>query len=119
MKGFTRSLTSLYCVSLLTVLTHTKLNLLGRFTYVSSIASLNRSEPTIRIERSGSETKDVFMDIDVEGKFLSFSWWLLHKGWKQLAERVEAAVQEVFGRYGDYVFDRKHFDILQSHTSVR
>lgn len=52
------------------------------------------------------------MDIDVEGKFLSFSWWLLHKGWKQLAERVEAAVQEVFGRYGDYVFDRKHFDIL-------
>jgi peroxin-3 len=39
------------------------------------------------------------MDIDVEGKFLSFSWWLLHNGWKQLAARVEAAVQEVFGRY--------------------
>jgi peroxin-3 len=42
------------------------------------------------------------MDIDVEGKFLSFSWWLLHKGWKQLAARVEVAVQEVFGRYDDY-----------------
>ncbi|CAO3694399.1 unnamed protein product [Umbelopsis ramanniana] len=96
-KSFTRSLTSLYCVSLLTLLTHTELNLLGRFTYVSSIASLNRSEPTIRIERSGSESKDAFMDIDVEGKFLSFSWWLLHKGWKGLAERVEAAVHEVFG----------------------
>lgn len=99
LAGFTRSLTSLYCVSLLTLLTHTELNLLGRFTYVSSIASLNRSEPTIRIERSGSESKDAFMDIDVEGKFLSFSWWLLHKGWKGLAERVEAAVHEVFGRY--------------------
>jgi peroxin-3 len=99
LAGFTRSLTSLYCVSLLTLLTHTELNLLGRFTYVSSIASLNRSEPTIRIERSDSESKDAFMDIDVEGKFLSFSWWLLHKGWKGLAERVEAAVHEVFGRY--------------------
>ncbi|KAI8575944.1 hypothetical protein K450DRAFT_259067 [Umbelopsis ramanniana AG] len=96
-KSFTRSLTSLYCVSLLTLLTHTELNLLGRFTYVSSIASLNRSEPTIRIERSESESKDTFMDIDVEGKFLSFSWWLLHKGWKGLAARVEAAVHEVFG----------------------
>ncbi|KAG2185393.1 hypothetical protein INT44_002184 [Umbelopsis vinacea] len=96
-KSFTRSLTSLYCVSLLTLLTHTELNLLGRFTYVSSIASLNRSEPTIRIERSESESKDTFMDIDVEGKFLSFSWWLLHKGWKGLAERVESAVHEVFG----------------------
>jgi len=37
------------------------------------------------------------MDIDVEGKFLSFSWWLLHKGWKNLSERIETAVQEVFG----------------------
>jgi hypothetical protein len=44
------------------------------------------------------------MDIDIEGKFLSFSWWLLHKGWKRLAERVEAAVQEVFGRYDTYAF---------------
>ncbi|KAH8553101.1 Peroxin-3 [Umbelopsis sp. PMI_123] len=96
-KSFTRSLTSLYSLSLLTLLTHAELNLLGRFTYVSSIASLNRSEPTIRIERSGSESTDTFMDIDIEGKFLSFSWWLLHKGWKRLAERVEAAVQEVFG----------------------
>ncbi|KAJ2964361.1 hypothetical protein NQZ79_g704 [Umbelopsis isabellina] len=96
--GFTRSLTSIYCLSLLSMLTHTQLNLLGRFTYVSSISSLNRSEPTIRIERSGSESRDTFLDIDAEGKFLSVSWWLLHRGWKKLAQRVESAVQEVFGR---------------------
>lgn len=53
------------------------------------------------------------MDIDVEGKFLSFSWWLLHKGWKQLAARVEAAVQDVFGRYDDYKRDQNYVTLLE------
>lgn len=34
---------------------------------------------------------------DVERKYLTFSWWLLHEGWKLIEKRVEAAVEEVVG----------------------
>lgn len=34
---------------------------------------------------------------DVERKYLTFSWWLLHEGWKVVYRRVEQAVEEVVG----------------------
>lgn len=37
---FSRTLTSLYCIVLLTLQTHVQLNLIGRFAYVSSVSSL-------------------------------------------------------------------------------
>ena len=36
------------------------------------------------------------VDEDVERKYLTVSWWLLHIGWRELAERVRVAVEEVF-----------------------
>lgn len=30
-------------------------------------------------------------------KFLSFSWWLLHRGWADIKQKVEDAVRDVFG----------------------
>lgn len=38
--AFSRTLTSLYCIVLLTLQTHIQLNLIGRFAYVSSVSSL-------------------------------------------------------------------------------
>jgi peroxin-3 len=35
---------------------------------------------------------------DAERVFLTYSWWLLHEGWKGVGERVNQAVSEVFGR---------------------
>lgn len=29
-------------------------------------------------------------------KYLTFSWWLLNKGWADVMQRVEAAVRHVF-----------------------
>ena len=34
---------------------------------------------------------------DVERKYLTFSWWLLHEGWKMVEKRVEGAVEAVVG----------------------
>ncbi|BGP23108.1 peroxisomal biogenesis factor 3 [Rhodotorula toruloides] len=37
---------------------------------------------------------------DMERKYLTFSWWLLHEGWKVIWKRVEAVVEEVVGPMG-------------------
>lgn len=36
-------------------------------------------------------------DFDTNRKYLTFSWWLLHRGSKEIMERVQAAVKEIFG----------------------
>ncbi|KAK8048357.1 Peroxisomal biogenesis factor 3 [Apiospora phragmitis] len=36
-------------------------------------------------------------DFDINRKYLTFSWWLLNKGWEELGRRVEEAVRDVFG----------------------
>jgi hypothetical protein len=36
------------------------------------------------------------LDVETERKFLCFSWWLLHVGWRELEELVRSAVIEVF-----------------------
>lgn len=94
-KSFTRTFTSIYSVTLLTLLTHIQLNLLGRFTYIWSVSVLNKSEPTIRLQQEGEEPDVGFLDPQIERMFLSASWWLLHRGWKQCAERVQKAVDQV------------------------
>lgn len=92
-----RSLSSIYSVTLLTLLTHIQLNLLGRFTYVWSVSVLNRSEPTIRLQHGDDAVDGGYIDPQTERMFLSASWWLLHRGWKVCSERVQAAVKEVVG----------------------
>lgn len=36
-------------------------------------------------------------DFETNRKYLTFSWWLLHKGSKEIVDKVSAAVKEVFG----------------------
>lgn len=35
---------------------------------------------------------------EAERLFLTYSWWLLHEGWKGVADRVDEAVERVFAR---------------------
>ncbi|KAI9366566.1 Peroxin-3 [Pilaira anomala] len=93
--SFTRTFTSIYSVTLLTILTHIQLNLLGRFTYIWSVSILNKSEPTIRLQQEGAEPDVGFLDPKIERMYLSVSWWLLHRGWKKCAARVQEAVDEI------------------------
>ncbi|CAD6590575.1 MAG: peroxin [Alectoria sarmentosa] len=101
-SSITRSFTLLYTVTLLSLLTRTQLNLLGRRNYLSSVVSLAshpQHDPTISLEDHDDDNVERVYgnDFDTNRKYLTFSWWLLHRGWKEVMVKVEDAVKEVFG----------------------
>ncbi|ORY06183.1 Peroxin-3 [Basidiobolus meristosporus CBS 931.73] len=73
------------------------LNLLGRFIYVDSVlASSERDKGRpLRLESTAEDQRR--LSREVERKFLTYSWWLLHVGWKRCVEDVTQAVREVLG----------------------
>ncbi|KAJ5689544.1 Peroxin-3 [Penicillium macrosclerotiorum] len=98
--SITRSFTLIYTLSLLTLFTRIQLNLLGRRNYLSSVISLATppTDSTISLEDHDDElTQTLGDDFETNRRYLAFSWWLLHRGWKELMERVQPAVEEVFG----------------------
>ncbi|PYI10018.1 putative MFS transporter [Aspergillus sclerotiicarbonarius CBS 121057] len=100
--SITRSFTLIYTLSLLTIFTRIQLNLLGRRNYLSSVISMATppaDASTIRLEDHDDDdlTQTLGNDFETNRRYLAFSWWLLHRGWKQLMDEVQAAVTEVFG----------------------
>jgi peroxin-3 len=101
--SITRALTLIYTLCLLTLLTRIQLNLLGRRTYLSSVVALASPPPvsqsTISLENKDDDNYDNVYgnDFETNRKYLTFSWWLLHRGSKRIMERVMVAVKEVFG----------------------
>ncbi|KAK5008413.1 hypothetical protein LTR28_004008 [Elasticomyces elasticus] len=80
------------------------LNLLGRRTYLSSVVSLASPPPPASTSRIALENNDddnydnaYGNDFETNRKYLTFSWWLLHRGCKDILNRVTAAVKEAFG----------------------
>ena len=104
-NSITRALALTYILSLLALLTRIQLNLLGRRTYLSSVVAMAspqaaQQSSTISLENKDDDNWDNIYgnDFDTNRKYLMFSWWLLHRGSKQILERVMAAVKEVFGQ---------------------
>ncbi|KAK1769809.1 peroxin-3 [Phialemonium atrogriseum] len=100
-SSITRAYTLIYTLSLLTMLTRIQLNLLGRRSYLSSVVSLatGSAQATISLENNDDDNAEQAYgsDFEVNRKYLTFSWWLLNRGWVDIMQRVEAAVREVFG----------------------
>jgi len=99
-SSITRAFTLLYSLSLLTLLTRIQLNLLGRRSYLSSVVSLaTGTSPSINLENHDDDSPDQAYgnDFETNRQYLTFSWWLLHRGWKEIMVKVETAVKEVFG----------------------
>lgn len=85
------------------MLTRVQLNLLGRRSYLSSVVSLatGPNSGAISLENNDdddSSTQAYGDDFEVNRKYLTFSWWLLNKGWVDVMQRVETAVRQVFGQ---------------------
>lgn len=98
--AITRSFLLIYTLSLLTLLTRIQLNLLGRRNYLASVMSL-ASPPsdaaTIKLEDHDDDIGPAFgNDFETNRRYLTFSWWLLHRGWRGLMDRVQEAVNDVF-----------------------
>lgn len=101
-SSITRAFTLLYTVTLLSLLTRIQLNLLGRRNYLSSVVSLashSQHDPTISLENHDDDNAERAYgnDFETNRKYLTFSWWLLHRGWREVMVKVEDAVKEVFG----------------------
>lgn len=83
------------------MLTRVQLNLLGRRSYLSSVVSLatGSAHAAISLEDNDDVRPDQVYgsDFDMNRKYLTFSWWLLNRGWADLMRRVEAAVRGSFG----------------------
>ncbi|KAJ5966296.1 peroxisomal matrix protein importer Pex3-Penicillium chrysogenum [Penicillium waksmanii] len=98
--SITRSFTLIYTLSLLTIFTRIQLNLLGRRNYLSSVISLatpSADSPISLEDHDDDITQTLGDDFETNRRYLAFSWWLLHRGWQELMERVQPAVEEVFG----------------------
>ena len=100
-SAVTRSFTLIYTLALLTMLTRIQLNLLGRRSYLSSVVALatGTQQATISLQNNDDDNseQDYGSDFDTNRKYLTFSWWLLNKGWVRIMHRVESAVRTVFG----------------------
>ncbi|KHN95105.1 Peroxin-3 family protein [Metarhizium album ARSEF 1941] len=99
-SAVTRAFTLMYTLALLTMLTRVQLNLLGRRSYLSSVVALatGSQQATISLENNDDDNPEQAYgsDFDTNRKYLTFSWWLLNKGWIQVMKRVESAVRTVF-----------------------
>jgi peroxin-3 len=56
-------------------------------------------QSTISLENNDDDNPDQAYgnDFETNRQYLTFSWWLLHRGWKEVMLKVETAVKEVFG----------------------
>lgn len=102
MVAITRAFTLIYTLTLLTLLTRIQLNLLGRRSYLSSVISLATGgveQSTISLENHDDDNPDQVYgnDFETNRQYLTFSWWLLHQGWRKIMLKVEEAVKEIFG----------------------
>lgn len=101
--GITRALTLVYSLALLVTFARLQLNILGRRTYVESVrkyaqcsTNSNFSSQRKQTETSVSEAVKHEEHNLVHRKYLTFSWWLLHKGWLPLSMRIKHAVEKAF-----------------------
>jgi peroxin-3 len=101
--SLTRTITLIYSLSLLTILTRIQLNLLGRLNYLSSVISLAQPPPPGRGNSISLEDHDnggagtaFGNDFETNRRYLTFSWFLLHKGYAKIMTNVRQAVEEVF-----------------------
>ena len=119
LAAFHRTVTSLYLLALLSLQTHIQLNLLGRHNYISSVheqasppqntlesllSSLDDEKLADSILRGDTAGEDAgiagkTIDAATERQYLTFSWWFLQKGWKEISKRTEGATAEALERY--------------------
>lgn len=101
--SITRAFTMIYSISLLMLLTRIQLNLLGRLNYLSSVVSLSQPPPPDSVNSISLENHEDLdatsfgNDFETNRRFLTFSWYLLHRGYAQILAKVRTAVEEVFG----------------------
>src|SRR6202000_279028 len=65
-----------------------------------SLASPQRASEKIQLENRDDDgfEQTYGNDFETNRKYLSFSWWLLHRGCKDIMDKVVSTVKDVFGQ---------------------
>ncbi|KAI8929606.1 Peroxin-3 [Entophlyctis helioformis] len=129
LMSFTRTLSALYLVNLLTVFTTIQLNILGRFFYLDSVAAFRQQQQEhmardhsskdvgiagglfdgvlgSAVAAEGSVSSDTpnaetrHVSEDTERRYLTFSWYLLNIGWEKCVARVQRSVEKAVSKVG-------------------
>lgn len=97
-KSLTRFLTLIYSETLLILLLHLQLNIISRKSYLKTaikLASKNQGIQLIDLEDDAENCQETDKDLP-EQAFLSFTWWLLNRGWANLNHIIGESVDVVF-----------------------
>ncbi|KAJ2693879.1 peroxin [Coemansia spiralis] len=90
-QSFVRTLIAVYAESLLTLLVHVQLNMVGRSTYLDSVVTKYSGADEVQQGSPQLAAAD-------EQNFLMLSWWLLNRGWRLLMARIAIATNHCVGR---------------------
>ncbi|KAJ9071397.1 peroxin, variant 2 [Entomophthora muscae] len=103
---FTRALGSIYVVELLGILGHIQMNLVGRLIYIESVVGEQPAYDAMgKTGNDVSSLNDLMeatstpakVSYDNERLYLSFSWWFINRGWKDVIKIVQEVVNETVG----------------------
>ncbi|MDC6271616.1 peroxisomal biogenesis factor 3 [Acetobacter pasteurianus] len=89
-KTITRSLTLIYSISGLLLITRLQLNILARRSYLESAILM------AGVKSTSNHEMDPHENYIIEQSYLSLSWWLLNKGWQNISSLIEAIVVKNF-----------------------
>lgn len=89
-KTLTRTLTLVYSISALLLLTRLQLNILARRSYLELAIAMAGGKVS---EKHPHQVDD---DYVTEQSYLSLSWWLLNVGWRRISDAVEPIVVHKF-----------------------
>ncbi|KAJ1956921.1 peroxin [Linderina pennispora] len=94
-QSFSRTLIAIYAESLLALMVHIQLNMVGRSTYLDSVVGkFTGTEDDVALEGK-YQSKIALAD---EQNFLMVSWWFLNRGWRQLMAQIALAVDQSIGQ---------------------
>jgi len=100
--SFTRLIASVYIINLISLFTYLQINLIGRYVYIDSVITLNHNKTdnissTSTRERALSNESSKGLSTEIQAKYLAFSYYLIHIGWKELAEKVREETTNEIG----------------------
>ncbi|KAJ2494017.1 peroxin [Coemansia sp. RSA 2050] len=95
-QSFARTMIAVYAESLLTMLVHTQLNMVGRSTYLDTVISKLADPNDSHASFEGRYESRLSMAD--EQNFLMLSWWFLNRGWRQLMAQISEATSHCIGQ---------------------
>lgn len=114
--SFERTFTTLYTLVFLSLQIHVQLNLLGRRSYITALEQQSKRDALGKTQQDGNYVEELHyielhgdgtddtvrgdasaderLSQDTEKKYLTSSYWFLHRGWREVAAYVRRAVRE-------------------------